>query len=144
MAVVTMAACLMVSSVPAMAYEESKSVEGNFNPANGWGRVNLMQFDVEQNSCEMDLASLDFTHSHCLFIDENGNVIECENQVEGRIFCLHDYVSGTVAFHEANPDGSCLVTTYRAKRCDICEKIVLEQKMYDEFWHHCPHSEGHL
>lgn len=144
LAVVTMAACLMVSSIPAMAYEESRNVEGNFNPANGWGRVDLMQFVVEQKNGEMDLASLDFTHSHCIFIDDNGNVYECGEQVEGRVFCFHDYVSGTVAFHESNPDGSCLVTTYNAIRCDICGKIILAEKKYDEFWHHCPHTEGYI
>ena len=144
LAVVTMAVCLIVSSVPAMAYEESKNVEGNFNPANGWNEVSSMQFVTEQNDSEIDLESLDFSHSHCVFIDDSGNVYECEKLVEGRVFCFHDYVSGTVAFHEAYSDGSCLVTTYRAMRCDICEKIILGQKMYDEFWHHCPHPNGDL
>lgn len=144
LAVVTMAVCLMVSSTPAMAYEENKSVEGNFNPANRWDEVSFMQFAVEQNSSEMDLASLDFSHSHCIFIDDNGNVIDCTEQVEGRVFCFHDYVAGTVAFHEAYSDGSCLVTTYNAIRCDICGKIILADKKYDEFWYHCPHTEGHL
>lgn len=144
LAVVTMAVCLIVSSVPAMAYEESKIFEGNYNPINGWDGVSSMQFATEQNNIEMDLASLDFSHSHCIFIDDNGNIVDCEELVEGRIFCLHDYVSGTVAFHEAFSDGSCLVTTYRAMRCNICEKIIQGQKMYDEFWHHCPHPNGDL
>ena len=144
LAVVTMAACLMVSSVPAMAYEEGKTYEGKHNPANGWNEVSSIQFVSEQNTEEMNLASLDFSHSHRIFIDDNGNVYECEEQVEGRIFCLHNYVSGTVAIHEAFSDGSCLVTTYRAMRCTICGRIIEGQKMYDEFWHHCPHPNGDL
>ena len=144
LAVVTMATCLMVSSVPAMAYEEGKTYEGKHNPAHGWNEVSSIQFVTEQSTKEMDLTSLDFSHSHRIFIDDNGNVYECEEQVEGRIFCLHDYVSGTVAIHEAFSDGSCLVTTYRAMRCTICGRIIEGQKMYDEFWHHCPHPNGIL
>ena len=144
LAVITMAVCLMVSSAPAMAYEENNSYEGHYAPTNGWNEVSSLQFVTEQKNGEMDLASLDFSHSHCIFIDDSGNVFECGEQVEGRIFCLHDYVSGTVAWHEAFSDGSCLVTTYRAMRCDICGKIIEGQKMYDEFWFHCPHPNGIL
>lgn len=144
LAVVTMAVCIMVSSAPAMAYEESKNFEGNYNPIIGWNKVSFMQFATEQKGSEIDLSALDFSHSHCIFIDDSGTVFECEEQVEGRVFCFHDYVSGTVAFHEYFDDGSCLVTTYRAMRCIICGKIIQGQKMYDEFWYHCPHTEGHL
>lgn len=139
-----------VSSIPALAYEESKVYEETNEKENdkiSWKRLDYMTFQTEEKTEEKteeygDVFLENMIDVHYLvFENMDGDIELLESEGNrGRVFCFHNYVSGTVSLHYPQDDGGCIVEVYRAERCTICGRIKEGEKLATHHYYTCPHN----
>ncbi len=143
-AVLIMAACFIVSCIPAFAYqrplkygvteEEDKTVEK-------WNTIDRMTFISEEEGVK---EYLDFSRGDIVFVDEDGMVWEegsflTGNSGQERESCQHSYKSGTIVEHNKKTDGSCTETTYSAQKCTRCGYVLKGSRISTTTYDKCPH-----
>ena len=82
------------------------------------------------------------TNSQILFTYPDGTVETLDNSdLETRaIICIHDFESGYADTHKSNNDGSCIVRTYKARKCKKCNHLVLDKLVDTVTYKKCPHK----
>ena len=142
-AAVLMAGCFLISSIPAMAYEDARKytvTEESYDIEN-WESTDWLLFndeeDVETDYPEFKEGDIVFTEAdgtvYCIdSLEENGGVTE-------RASCQHTYKSGKVQQHSKKSDGSCTVTTYNAQGCTKCGDVILGSRISTTTYDKCPH-----
>ena len=142
-AAVLMAGCFLISSIPAMAYEDARKytvTEESYDIEN-WESTDWLLFndeeDVETDYPEFKEGDIVFTEAdgtvYCIdSLEENGGVTE-------RASCQHTYKSGKVQQHSKKSDGSCTVTTYNAHGCTKCGDVILGSEISTFIYKVCPH-----
>ena len=143
MTVVAVVACLLASSIPAMAYHEPQTITQTDQKR--WDDTDLAAFipDGAANPMLPEIDYMNFDKSNSIFIDEEGMIYYCndeQNSSEQSInICSHDYISGEFTEHIKKSDGSCVVTVYAARRCKNCGKIIKSEDIATNTYNPCPH-----
>lgn len=143
-AVLIMAACFVISSIPALAYREPvryEVTEAEDKTAEKWNTIDRMTFiDEEEGKKEY----LDFSRGDVVFVDEDGVVWEEDsfwtgNSGQERVSCQHSYKSGTLVEHSKKADGGCTEITYSAQKCTKCGYVVKGSRISTMTYDKCPH-----
>lgn len=143
MTVVAVIFCLLTSSIPAMAYEESHT----FTQTNQerWEITDFAVFvpDGAANTVTPEIDYMNFDKDNSIFIDEEGAIYYCNDEQnskeQSRNACSHDYVSGKLMNHDKKSDGSCVVVTYNAMKCTKCGDLIRGEDISAITYKSCPH-----
>lgn len=139
--------CFLVSSFPALAYEEPlecTDTQNESNTAEDWKDMDWMMVVPEKEIGIHSIEKIDFGNSDTVFMNQEGEVYSCEdfalsNQNQEKANCSHSYESGTVFKHFPNSDGSCKVIAYAAKICRKCSHTQVGEKESTHSFEVCPH-----
>lgn len=72
------------------------------------------------------------------FIDKDGNIYEATN-LNQKVGCIHNFVSGVYKEHNRKSDGSCVMSHYDANRCTECGYVKVFDCFKTETYKKCPH-----
>ena len=143
MTVVAVIVCVLASSIPAMAYQEPRTITQTDQKGLDDTDLIVIVPDGEKNPLENVSDYIDFDKGNIIFIDEEGEIYHCndeQNSLEqSRIVCSHVYVSGKAMYHDKKSDGSCVVTTYAARICERCGDMIKGEDISAITYKICPH-----
>lgn len=145
---------ILINSLTVFAYPEVyyEGNEGEVTEAQIEKSLNvdLNQF-IPDNASEGELKRKDIAYEQKKekiiimydnqFTDTDGNIYPLQDTMTANVYgsCSHTYVSGTIQGHSKNSDGSCVLTTYSAKRCSKCGYVVKGNRLYEINYDICPH-----
>ena len=142
MTVVAVIACLLASSIPAMAYQEPRTMTQTDQSRWDSGFVVIVP-DGLANPLEIESDYMDFDNGNSIFIDEEGGIYNCNDEQnspeQSRIVCSHVYVSGKTMHHDKKSDGSCVVVTYNAMKCTKCNDVIRGEDISTITYNPCQH-----
>lgn len=136
--------CFIVSSIPAMAYEEPIKHTYDINSVSQeWINVDKVTFMPEEAE-RKETIGIEFDLNNGVFVSKVGetyfyNNFELSDENQMHSACLHTYQAGTYSMHETKDDGGCVVTVYNAKRCSKCGHIIIGEEIEMHTYKVCPH-----
>ncbi|MDE5696341.1 MAG: SH3 domain-containing protein [Lachnospiraceae bacterium] len=139
--------CALASSIPALAYR--KPHEYVQSGADDWNDRDFLVFAQDGEENPMEGVHIDFSQGDTVFVGGDSYDYEVINsgiqqgqQEQKQSVCAHSYVTGTIAEHERNADGSCTVVTYEAQQCAKCGNTVRGDEVSSFTYKSCPHMEA--
>lgn len=101
------------------------------------GNWSTFSTDEDTSMTNGMIDSVPFDH---YFTDSEGNITEYRNDTpQPNNICKHSYISGTYTDHIRNKNGNCTVSTYSAKKCTNCNKLILISLKSENSYKPCPH-----
>ncbi|MEZ3486584.1 MAG: hypothetical protein K1W22_08345 [Lachnospiraceae bacterium] len=99
-----------------------------------WG-----SFSTDEDTSMIDsmIDAVPFDH---YFTDSEGKITEYRNDIpQPNNICKHNYINGTYTDHIRDKNGNCTVSTYTAKKCTNCNKLVFISLKSENSYKPCPH-----
>lgn len=104
---------------------------------------NGVEITEEFNTITDPITELNFSQSNVLFQAEDGVIEYLDKDTilnSSRILCkTHSYKTGTLSEHQKKPNGGCIVTQYRIKKCTKCNYIASKTRIVQSQYDICPH-----
>lgn len=136
LAALVLACSLLISSLPALAYEQPvrfgegilvDSANGQFENVD-WTAFVPLEF-AAQDCLQGDVPKLDFSICDTYFVSEDGEIfpiyeeMTSKSMAEVKAVCNHVFVDGYCYKHEVVTGGGCMLHTYSAKMCKLCQYV---------------------
>lgn len=134
--VLLIGAMVMLNSLTALAYEETKVLSVNSEEAvRDEGAVDIEIFLGAGEDGWMEPVLYD-----AQFIDEEGNIYPIRvDQQNTYAVCNHTYVSGKLQKHNKKADGGCTVVLYECQYCSKCGNCIVGEWINSLSYAKCPH-----
>ncbi|MBD5394687.1 MAG: M56 family metallopeptidase [Lachnospiraceae bacterium] len=150
LAMCIVAVSFMLSSIPALAYEEpinytyTTYVEPRYITSKDFENTDWIAFISEGEINPYAAIITDFSRGDYVFISETGEIylfeeslLLCQEQM--KLLCLHNYETGTYSEHKKNSDSSCEVINYSAQICTKCGYKKSISEISTTSYKICPH-----
>ena len=129
--VLLIGAMVMLNSMTALAYEETK----------------VAQVEEADEITDMEIflgvGESEWTETVLYdeqFVDEEGNIYPITaNQQTPYVVCNHAYVSGKYQIHTKKTNGGCTVTQYEGQYCNRCGDCISGEVIWTLSYEKCPH-----
>lgn len=136
-AVILLGVVLFMDSWTVLAYPDVKEIEVNsreeFNP------------DADIFFVEDGVAGPFGTKEYTIlydkqFVDEKGNILPIQEDSSTEVICYsHNWGSGQQQNYVKNTDGSCTTYFFNAKRCSVCGRVEMGNRIKTITEFVCPH-----
>lgn len=127
---------IAASAGTVLAYEPMQSSDGSFETIILSDEPDFSNYD----SIDVIMSKFDFSKSDKIFVDQNGNQIDIEDENVPRALCKHNMVDGYFSNHMSNNSGGCTVKVYTCQRCTRCGYLANAKYYYTTTYAKCPHK----
>ncbi len=126
-------ASVILSGTTVFAYTPMQTVESIDDNAS-----NIQSFIFTESNTYTD----EISDSCIYFTYPDGTVVTLDSStLETRaILCSHNFKSGYADTHTLKNDGGCIIKRYKAKICQKCNHLVLEELISTTTYVKCPHK----